>query len=482
MDTPQQKKSHKGGSVVRTEPCDMQLFDVEPLIREVFQRVGCLNFCQNMQRGHPEVAREFALNFDGTKTKVGTLEMEVSEATIAATTEIPNTGERWFKSMTLNATFSKEFLKPECQGDNLSKGVPRSHLVEGFDKMLKVIQRYFTCEGRFNMIYQYHIRLLLHFTGKDLMNIPFYLFRSMGKMVDRVQAKSKAVDTSVFHSGLIRMLVMEELKKRNIAWEKFIASAHLQLNVAPTPQSKVQSPLQDDSVVHTETRKKRKGKHIAKDDEAPKEQEEEEGGAHHSPQREFSPQPAPELEEIPSAKTTGKKGRKLLFPSPTAAVETKARRPFTRSSSKKETVEQEVITEAPVKRKDKGKIETVEKHIEVIDITTPPENPTFKRLIRQLRDARKEVSHLKEEGLAERKKLKDLMDMYKETIDLARFTTKRFLPLHRQLRNLYRQNKDLQSQIRKLKLELQPFKDELAQRNLNVLAQAATRRSTRLRR
>jgi hypothetical protein len=482
MDTPQQKKAHKGGSVVRTEPYDMQLFDVEPLIREVFQRVGCFNFCQNMQRGHPEVAREFSLNFDGTKTKVGTLELEVSEATIAAATEIPNTGERWFKSMNLNATFSKEFLKPECQGDNLSKGVPRSHLVEGFDKMLRVIQRYFTCEGRFNMIYQYHIRLLLHFTGKDLMNIPFYLFRSMGKMADRVQAKSKAVDTSVFHSGLIRMLVMEELKKRNIAWEKFIASAHLQLNVAPTPQSKVQSPLQTDSVVHTETSKKRKGKHIAKDDEAPKEQEEEEGGAHHSPQREFSPQPAPELAEIPSAKTTGKKGRRLLFPSPTAAVETKSRRPFTRSSTKKETVEKEVITEAPVKRKDKGKIETVEKHVEVIDITTPPDNPTFKRLIRQLRDARKEISHLKGEGLAERKKLKDLMDMYLETIDKARFTTKRFLPLHRQLRNLYRQNMDLQSQIRKLKLELHPFKDELAQRNMNVLAQAATRRSTRLRR
>ena len=66
------------------------------------------------------------------------------------------------------------------------------------------------------MIYQYHIRLLLHFIGKDSINIPFYLLRSMGKMFDRVQANSKVVDTSVFHSGLIRMLVMKELKKRNI--------------------------------------------------------------------------------------------------------------------------------------------------------------------------------------------------------------------------------------------------------------------------
>jgi hypothetical protein len=60
----------------------MQLFDVEPLIREVFQRVGCFNLCQNMQRGQPEVARELSFNFDGTKAKVGTLEMEVSEATM----------------------------------------------------------------------------------------------------------------------------------------------------------------------------------------------------------------------------------------------------------------------------------------------------------------------------------------------------------------------------------------------------------------
>jgi hypothetical protein len=219
MDTPQEKKYHKGRSVVRTEPFDMHLFYVDPMIREVFQRVGFLYFHQNMQRAHPEVARKFALKFDGTNTKVRTLELEVYEATIVAATEIPNTGERWFKYITLNAAFSKDFLKLDYQRDNLSKRVPRSHLVEGFDKMMKIIQRYFTCEGKLNMIYQYHIRLLLHFIGKDLMNILFYLFRSMGKMADRVQAKSKAVDTSVFHYGLIRMLVMEELKKINLSWE-----------------------------------------------------------------------------------------------------------------------------------------------------------------------------------------------------------------------------------------------------------------------
>jgi hypothetical protein len=121
--------------------------------------------------------------------------------------------------MTLNATFSREFLKPKYQKDNLPKGVPRNHMLEGFDKMLKIIQRYFTYEGRFNMIYQYDIRLLLHLIWKDVMNLPFYLFISIGKMFDRVQAKSKLVDTNVFNSGLIKMLVMDELRKRNMEWE-----------------------------------------------------------------------------------------------------------------------------------------------------------------------------------------------------------------------------------------------------------------------
>jgi hypothetical protein len=194
----------------------MHLFDVDPMVRENFQRVGYLSFFQNMQRGHPEVAIQFSLHFDGIKTKVGSLEFEVSKASIAVATRIPNIGDRWFKYMILNFSFSKEFLKLDYQTNNLSKGVSRSHPVEGFDKMLKIIQIYFTCEGRFNMLYQYHIRIFLHFTRKYAMDILFYLSRSMGKMSDRVQSKSKAVDTSVFQSGLIRMLVMEELKKRNI--------------------------------------------------------------------------------------------------------------------------------------------------------------------------------------------------------------------------------------------------------------------------
>jgi hypothetical protein len=134
--------------------------------------------------------------------------------------------------------------------------------------MLRIIQRYFTCEGRFNTIYQYHIRFLLHFNGKFEMNVPLYLLRSIGKMSYRVQSKSNAMDTSIFHSGLIRMLVFEELRKRNISWEHFIIASHIKLDIVATPESQIAIPLRSASVAPTRARKKRKSKSLVQYKEA----------------------------------------------------------------------------------------------------------------------------------------------------------------------------------------------------------------------
>jgi hypothetical protein len=87
---------------------------------------------------------------------------------------------------------------------------------------------------------------------------------------------------------------------------------------------------------------------------------------------------------------------------------------------------------------------------------------------------------MKKGELVAKKKFKRLMDLYHEIVDKPRFIAKRFWPLHKQLRNLYRHNKAHHEQIKKLKMELQPFKEELAKRNLDVLAKVATRRSSRV--
>jgi hypothetical protein len=62
----------------------------------------------------------------------------------------------------------------------------------------------------------------------------------------------------------------------------------------------------------------------------------------------------------------------------------------------------------------------------------------LKRLRRKLKDARIENEKLKEEDLEARIKMKDMLELYEETIDKARYMAKMSLPLHRKLMNLYK--------------------------------------------
>ena len=60
-------------------------------------------------------------------------------------------------------------------------------------------------------MYSYHFKLLIHVTGKISLEFPFYLFRSPGKMCDKVQLKKEAYETSLFHHGLAKLIVLHQL-------------------------------------------------------------------------------------------------------------------------------------------------------------------------------------------------------------------------------------------------------------------------------
>ena len=64
-----------------------------------------------------------------------------------------------------------------------------------------------------------------------------------------------------------------------------------------------------------------------------------------------------------------------------------------------------MVEVVPVQQEDEDK--AINKSIETVNINTPPRNQTFKRLIKQLRESRKEVTHLKSEALSERVKMKN---------------------------------------------------------------------------
>ena len=59
----------------------------------------------------------------------------------------------------------------------------------------------------------------MHFIGFQL-NVPFYLLRSLYKMSKRY--KRQSVDSSLFHHGLIKILLIHHLSNVGDCWDGFL--------------------------------------------------------------------------------------------------------------------------------------------------------------------------------------------------------------------------------------------------------------------
>ena len=112
-------------------------------------------------------------------------------------------------------------LTNPCQDVSFRAGVSRKYFKKEWRPVLDFIHRYVTCEGHLSSAYVYHLRLMIVFLGLPI-NLPYYLVQSMTKMSMAIKKGPKNIGRSLFHHGLIRMLVEMELSKRNQSWDHFL--------------------------------------------------------------------------------------------------------------------------------------------------------------------------------------------------------------------------------------------------------------------
>jgi hypothetical protein len=129
--------------------------------------------------------------------------------------------------MPLDVLCYEYFINPNFLNGKIRVGVLSQYLREPFQNLLKVIRRYFTCEGRFERVYPYHIRLLMQFIGKRPLNLPFFLHRILERMADNVQDEVDQLRKNLFHLSLIKLLVVEELRQMEKDWDSFLISADI---------------------------------------------------------------------------------------------------------------------------------------------------------------------------------------------------------------------------------------------------------------
>jgi hypothetical protein len=161
---------------------------------------------------------EFALNFDGHEVEIDKMLMLVTEHTIAKACRLVVGGERWWKKEHVVTEFVNQFLLPDKKNPNWKRGIPRRWIQPERHTALIVIHRYITYEGRFSLVYIYHIRILMHLNGDYPLNIPYFLLKRLTKMSKRVQSLSTNAKRSLFQQVLIKTLVMYDLSELQKPW------------------------------------------------------------------------------------------------------------------------------------------------------------------------------------------------------------------------------------------------------------------------
>jgi hypothetical protein len=231
--------------VVRVEPNDTQTLLLCDDAREDLEGNGWLVFLEKFQGFNLQTAQEFTLSFDGCRAKVGDIQLEVTEDFLSQATGLPASGQRWFKNAKVEEVpWTLFFTSRKING--CDKGMPVSLLKARWHGLLAVLKQFVTCEGHFGLVFLYHLRLLMIFIGFPL-NMPYYLWRSLYKMAKRY--KKKRLDSSLFHHGLIRIMLVHQLKLQNDDWDSFLTrNGFINPNV-----EEVDKPVIEETLVYPTT-------------------------------------------------------------------------------------------------------------------------------------------------------------------------------------------------------------------------------------
>ena len=117
------------------------------------------------------------------------------------------------------------------------KGILSSALKNKWRNLLFVLQKFITCEGRFGHMYFYHIRMIMHFLEDHQMNLPYFLLNSLKKMATNVHNKVQCIENTMYHHGLVKILVEFHLRSTGDDWESFLIRNHFKEKSPEKPSS-----------------------------------------------------------------------------------------------------------------------------------------------------------------------------------------------------------------------------------------------------
>jgi len=84
-----------------------------------------------------------------------------------------------------------------------------------------VIKRYITCDRRYNVVRDHHLKLLATLKRMSVINLPFFLNTMLHEVAKRTQ-KAKDPTNVISHHGLVKLIVNGALNHTQITWRDLI--------------------------------------------------------------------------------------------------------------------------------------------------------------------------------------------------------------------------------------------------------------------
>ena len=91
----------------------------------------------------------------------------------------------------------------------------------------------------------------MHINGNTQVNLPFYLLKNLQKMIARVHSHPQHTARSVYHQGLIKLLILTQLQRKKRTWESLLA----ELGFRDNPKEKGKRMLDDANQQETSPKK-----------------------------------------------------------------------------------------------------------------------------------------------------------------------------------------------------------------------------------
>lgn len=166
-----------GGRPHHSEPEDTAL--VDEVGKWLFKKAWWYHFLSKFSGENYGVARIFVETYKGDKVVIGSLDFTVNRDLISEETGLPQIGENWFKGKTVMPMDFNEFLKDEHAGPDCKDGIPTRWLKEEWQGVIKVIQRYITCDFHLTRATIYMMIFLGHLAGVKELNLVNFLYKSL---------------------------------------------------------------------------------------------------------------------------------------------------------------------------------------------------------------------------------------------------------------------------------------------------------------